>query len=93
MIVDLEMAKDQLRRADDSDDDRIFIMLEQAHLIVFDYLKLDATDYGGPGEYDIGPLWAAAVLKVLEQLYDKPDGNPEDVLVGLLRRSCDPAMA
>lgn len=91
MIVDLDMAKQHIRRIDDSDDERVMLILDQAHLIVFDYLKVTASDYGSQGSYDIDLIQAAAVLMVVQALYDYENPISEPVR-DLLRRYRDPAM-
>jgi len=95
MIIDLEMAKRQLGRIDDSDDDRIMRELDAAVSIVIDYLKVDSDEYeDSNGDNDFPTLVGASVLLVLQSLYETPDRDPlTEAVVSILRRSRDPAIA
>lgn len=92
MILSLETVKQHIRRVDDYDDTRVLLCLNQAHAIVFDYLKVDEADYGTIGAYNVSLLEAAAILKVALALYDGEDPIDQTVKE-LLRRQRDPAMA
>jgi hypothetical protein len=95
MIIDLEMAKRQLGRIDDSDDDRIMRELDSAVSIVLSYLKVDSDEYqDSGGDNDFPTLVGASVLLVMQSLYENPEKDPlNDAVVSILRRSRDPAIA
>jgi hypothetical protein len=95
MILDLEIAKRQLGRIDDSDDDRIMRELAAAVVIVLDYLKIDSDTYeDSNGDNDFPTLVGASVLLVMQSLYENPEKDPlSDAVVSVLRRSRDPAIA
>jgi hypothetical protein len=95
MIIDLEIAKRQLGRIDDSDDDRIMRELDSAIVIVLDYLKVDSDTYeDSNGDNDFPTLVGASVLLVLQSLYEFPEKDPlTDAVVSILRRARDPALA
>lgn len=94
MIVTLDMAKRQLRVTSDADDQTVYEKLEQASDLVFDYLKVDADEYETVGGFDDVPtVVAAAILRVLTNLYDEEHEPIDAHVVNMLRRLRDPALA
>ena len=96
MIVDLETAKQHLKVVDDADDDNIFRKLAEAEAIVLDYLKIPASSYDIDASPYVEPpkMVRAAILLVLENLYDRPEQDPlSNAVRSILHRSRDPALA
>jgi hypothetical protein len=95
MILDIEAAKRQVRRIDDDDDERIVLALDQASVVVLDYLKMELDVYeNDDGDSDYPVLVAAAVLLVMQCLYETPEKEPlTDAVKSILHRQRDPALA
>jgi len=94
MLVTMAQAKIHLHVLEDDDDTdaNVALKLEQAEAIVVDYLK--TPDHGWTALTVPEPVHAA-ILKVLEGLFDGPiEMDPiSPAVVSLLMRYRDPAMA
>lgn len=81
-IITMEAAKRHLRPPGDIDDVRIQDLMEQASMIVLEYIKLPFDAYldttGVLHEDDVPPTVRAATLLVLGALYDNADGQDAD---------------
>ena len=95
MIVTLDVIKQEVGREDDYHDAMLKRKLNQAELIVIDYLKVASDAYAdGEGLNDFPLVVAAAVINVTRILYENPDEAPlSKAVTNILHRLRDPAMA
>ena len=95
MLTDLETVKGHLRLDDDASDEILFRKMQQASAIVVDYLKIedDVYDIDDTSALPIPPEVEAAVLLVVEALYDGATDPLSETIKSLLHRHRDPALA
>lgn len=96
MLVDLESAKQQVRRDDDADDDRIVDLIRDASVIVLQFMKISEDSYSGTDGnlVDVPLPVRRATLLVIEEMYDRPENDPLTPAVrSILHRMRDPALA
>jgi len=95
-MIPIDVAKDQLRVMGSDSDKRVYRFIESAESIVLDYLKVTPTYYytGSPTTLVLPKHVEAAILLVIENLWDRPSEDPiSKAVVSLLMRSRDPALA
>lgn len=77
-LVTLEIAKEHLKPPGDIDDVKIERLIEEASVIVLDYIKLESDAYqntDGTPDGTVPPPVRAAMLLVLDVLYEVSDGS------------------
>ena len=89
-LVSLELTKSFLRIDDDEEDELIDRLIENASVIVTDYVKVDDTAY----DVTLPRNVEQALLLVIRNLYKREDEDPLTPAVrSLLHRERDPAIA
>lgn len=93
MILELHAVKQDIKVDISEDDDLISRLMDQATAIVLDYLKVESDAYENEEEVnDFPDLVYAAIIRVIQAMYDSPDKDPlTDAVRSILHRMRDPA--